>query len=132
MTKRAIPTPAGLGHGIDQEAVWLGAALLRDHVVRLVEIDRIDLADLDEVFDLDGLGPLGLHRLKLLGRDDDILIGRDLVAFDGVLGRHFLAVGGTDHLALKAGVVLIVKHVEIHVLLTNRSEQLDGDGDQSE
>jgi hypothetical protein len=69
-----------LFHRLDEEAVGLGALLLGDDVVGAVEVDGVNVAQRDEVFDLDGLtlSRGGGFELGLL--DDDVLAGGDLVA----------------------------------------------------
>jgi len=53
--------------------------------------DRIDVGELDEVLDLDGLRLLGLERLELAGLDHDIAIGSQLEALDDVLVGDLVA-----------------------------------------
>ena len=69
ITKRAIATLPLLLHRPRQQHVRLGGGAGR-HVVGGVEVDRIDLVEVDELLELDGLGGGGDERLELVGVDD--------------------------------------------------------------
>jgi hypothetical protein len=66
--------PAGLAHGVDQEPVGLGAARARHEVVRVVEVDRVDLRELDEALDVDRLGLARVQALELAGLQDHVAV----------------------------------------------------------
>ena len=96
-----------------EQRIGLRAALVGREVVRLVEVDRVDALDRDELGDLDHVGARLLQRLQLLGREDDVLVLGELVALDRVLARHDDAFLGADVLLLEARAARrLVQHVE--------------------
>ena len=62
------------------------AALVGDEVVRLLEVQRVDLVEVDELLDLDRVAPLRAQRLDLVVLDHHVLALRDLVAADDLVG----------------------------------------------
>ena len=119
-------------HGFAEERVGLRGAAIRHQVVRARVVDGIDLGQLDEVLDLDRLGRLGIERLELLAGDGDVASLADLESLDDVLPGDFLAVDAADALLLDAPAILVVQHVEAHLLRGGGGEQLHRHTDQSE
>src|SRR5205814_1636835 len=95
--------------------------------------DGIDLHHRQELRDLDQLrGRLG-EGLDLLVREGDVLILRELVAPDGLLAGHDLAVLRADVLLLEARAALAMQHVEGDRGLTlGRVEEADRYRDEPE
>ena len=98
----------------------------------MVVEDRVDLRELDEVLDLDGLGLLGLQRLELAGLDDHVAVGRELEALDDLVVGDLVARRRVDALLGDAHAGLAAELVETHGLAVDRAVELDRDGDQSE
>ena len=98
----------------------------------MVEVDRVDLVERDEVLDLDRLRLLGIERLELAGLDQHVAVGRQLVALDDVLVGDLVAGRRIDALLLDAHAGLAVELVKAHGLARHRGVQLDGDGDEPE
>src|SRR5581483_1317728 len=71
---------AGLAHGVGEEEVGLLCALVGPEVVALLEVDRIDARERDELLDVDGRARRGLERLELLVGEQHVLILAHLVA----------------------------------------------------
>ena len=123
---------AGLAHGLDEQPVGLCSAGPRREVIGVVVEDRVDLRELDEVLDLDGLGLLGLQRLELAGLDDHVAVGRELEALDDLVVGDLVARRRVDALLGDAHAGLAAELVETHGLAVDRAVELDRDGDQSE
>src|SRR5439155_3723968 len=115
-----------------EQRVRLHPGLLGYHVVGLLEVQRIDLLEVDELHDVDG--PTGLHgnRGEVPVLQHDVLVLLVLVALHDVLEGNFLATGGARSLVLDAPVVLVVELIEAKRLLLRRREQADRDRDQAE
>ena len=64
----------------------------------MVEVDRVDVVEVDEVLDLDRAGLLRVELLELVAGDDDVLVGGDLIPLDDVFVGDLLAVGLGDPL----------------------------------
>jgi hypothetical protein len=60
----------------------MSAAHSRHHVVRVVEIDRVDLLQIDEVLDLDRAREQRFERRQLARLDRDVAIRGYLVPLD--------------------------------------------------
>ena len=58
----------------------------------MVEVDRVDLVEIDEVLDLDRLGLLRIELLELVAGQHHVLLGRDLIPLDDLLVGDLLAV----------------------------------------
>src|SRR5712691_4882218 len=124
--------PAVLRHRLPKQRVRLHPGFLGDHVIRLLEVEGIDLLEVDELHDVDG--PAGLHgdggEVPVL--QHDVLVLLVLVALHDVLEGNFLATGGARSLVLDAPVVLVVELIEAKGLLLRRWEQANRDRDQTE
>jgi len=76
-----MPALARVRHRAVQQRVCVHCALaLRGKVVGLLEVDRVDLGELDEVVKIDRLGPAGFDGVHLLVGDQDIVTLAPLVA----------------------------------------------------
>jgi hypothetical protein len=71
ITTFAIADPTGLLERPHEEPVRLLAALLRHVVVRLPEVDGVDLVERDEVADVDRMRELDVEAVEVLGLDRD-------------------------------------------------------------
>ena len=65
-TKRPTATLFSSSMMRDEQAVGLGRVLVGDEVVRLLEVDGVDLGEVDEVLDLDHAAGLRLERGELV------------------------------------------------------------------
>src|SRR5262245_35935154 len=74
--------PVRLGHRVSEQPVGLLTTLVGAEVVRLFEVDRVDLRQGDELRDVDDLGGFALETLQLLVSEADVLVLLDLVALD--------------------------------------------------
>ena len=63
----------------------MGGLSVGRQIVGVVVEDGVDLRQVDEVGDVDGVGTLGLVGVQLLGLDEHVLALGDLVALDDVL-----------------------------------------------
>ena len=98
----------------------------------MVEVDRVDRLELDEVLDLDRARLLGVELLELVARHHDVLLGRDLVALDDVLVGDLLAVGLGDALVAHAGAVARPQLAEAHLLARDGAVELHGHVEEPE
>jgi hypothetical protein len=113
-------------HRLDEQRVSLLGAGVGTEVVGLVEVDRVDLVEIDEVLDLDRAGLLRVELLELLAGQHDVLVGADLIALDDLLVGDFLAVLLRDALVADARPVSLAQLLEAHRLLRRRAVELHG------
>src|SRR5436190_16951642 len=119
-------------HRLDQQRVRLVGPAVRDQVVGVVVVDGIDLRQVDEVLDRDRLGRARVERLQFFLGDGDVAALADLESLDDVLPGHFVAIDAADALLLDPAAVLVVQHVEAHLLGGGGRVELDRYADQSE
>ena len=119
------PDLAGLAHRVDHQAEGLSRPDRGSDVVGGLEHQRIDLVEVDELLDLDQPCLAGGNRVELLGFDDDVLAGRELIALDQILESDLLAVGAANPLLLDPLAVLAVQLVELDVLALDGVVELD-------
>ena len=124
----------GLLERLGEQAIGAIATLVGAEVVDLLEVLAVDARERDELDDVDRARRLLLERLQLFGREDDVLVLRELVALDRfVAGHDFVVVLGADVLLLEPRAALLVQHVERHARLGLRGRvDVDGDGDEAE
>ena len=115
-----------VGHRLDQQGVGLLGPLVGPQVVGVVEVDRVDLVEIDEVLDLDRPRLLGVELLELLPGQNDVLLGRDLIALDDLLVGDLLAVGLGHPLVPDARAVARAQLAEAHRLARHGAVQLHG------
>jgi hypothetical protein len=106
--------------------------LIRLQIVRLVEVDRIDLREVDELEDLDRLRRLGTDPREVLVGDHDVLALLVLVAAHDLVVGNLLVIERAAADVLDAPLVLLMEKVEAHVVRADRGLELDGDRDQAE
>ena len=123
---------ARLAHRLEQQPVGLGPAGGRRQVVGVVVVDRVDLGEIDELLDVDRLGRLGVERVELLGLDQHVAVGRELVALDDVLEGDLVAGRRVDPLLADASAGLARQLVEADRLGRGCAVELDGHVDQPE
>ena len=92
----------------------------------MIEVDRVDLVEVDEVGDLDRPGLLRVELLELVLGDHHVLLGGDLVALDDVAVLDLLAVGLGDALVAHARAVGLAQLAEAHRLLRDGGIELHG------
>ena len=119
-------------HRVDEQRVRLLAALVGHEVVGLLEVERVDVVEVDELLDLDLVAPLRAQRLDLARLDDHVLALRDLEAVHDLVGGHLVAglVGDLAVADARAGPLLEL--VEAHVFALRRADELHGHLDESE
>ncbi|MNT01763.1 hypothetical protein D3C72_1362440 [compost metagenome] len=114
----ALPRPfgqragPGLAHGLGQQVVRLGAALVRAQIVGLVVVDRVDRAGGHEGDDVDGLLRGFLQRAEFLGLEGHIAVFLELVALDHVGALHHHVFLQADVLLAQARSAALVQQVE--------------------
>src|SRR5438067_958180 len=123
---------AVLAHGFAKERVGLDAGLLGHQVVGLLEVDRVDVLQLDELDDVDGPGRLHGHGVEVLVLHDDVLALLVLVALHDVLVGNLFTTDRTGPLVLDPPVVLVVQLVELEGLLLGGRVEADRDRNESE
>ena len=102
------------------------------HEVGLLEVDRIDVAHLDELLDVHHLAPVAGGRLHLVVVEHHVLAGADLVTLDDVVVGHLLVVLRADAAMLDAAAVVDVHLVEVDALRLGGRVELDGHVDHAE
>ena len=95
-----------------QQPVGAVAPFVRPEVIHLFQVLTIDRSEGDEFHHVDEARRLLLEGLELFGREDRILVLRELVPFDGVLAPDDLAVFRADVLLLEPRSALFMEHVE--------------------
>jgi hypothetical protein len=69
------------GHGVSYDGERVETDLIvRDQIIRIVEVPDVDLGERHELFDLDCVRALDLDRVDLVVLDLEVLAFRDLVA----------------------------------------------------
>ena len=154
----ADPNPTGLRERPQEQAVGLLRPLPRRHVVGLLEVHRVDLLEPDEVLEVDHPARRRPRTLDLLGLEEHVGLGLDLVAPDEILVRDLGLLGtcvfnrigrcgsrsdvlligfpqrwaGIDDPSIPDVPPLLVEQLEPHVLRLGRRVQRDGDRDEPE
>src|SRR3954471_934458 len=123
---------AALAHRLEQQPVRLRATGPGREVVRVVVHDRVDVREVDEVLDLDGLRLLRIERLELARLDDHVAVRPDLEALDDVLVRDLVARRGVDALLLDAHARGPVELVKPDGFARHRAIELHRHGHQPE
>ncbi len=124
----------GLGHHLRQQPVGAhGAVGLagRDQVVRVVEVDRVDLVERHERLDLDRPRLLRVGGAQLRIGDDDLL-AVELVGVADVLVGDLLLVLRADAAGLDGHVIGGVQLAEVQVEVAHRAGQADRHVDEAE
>src|SRR5207248_4001068 len=100
--------------------------------VSLLEEDRIDFAQVDELGDVEGAVAVGLERLDLLVGERDVLVLRDRVAADQLVRVDDLLVMRAPPLAVDTSAAARVQEVEVNVFRFRGRIKTDGDGYEAE
>ena len=103
-----------------EQRVGLGAGLLGDEVVGLLEHHRVDLVEVDELLDVDRARGLHGHGVEVLVREHHVAVLLDLVALHDVLEGDLFAVLLAHALVADPPAVLVVELVEPEGLLLGR------------
>jgi hypothetical protein len=126
------PHLSGLLERPNEELVRLFRAVLRRKVVRLAEVDRIDLLEVDEIADIDRLRQLDVEAIEILVLERHVLALLDLEAADDVVRVDLLAGVAPDLLVADRLQVLLVEEVEPELLRLGRAEHPHGHADEAE
>jgi len=121
-------------HRLDEQAVRARRPLPRlvgDQEVRPVVVDGVDLADVDELLDVDRACSLGRDGVELLVGEDH-LPAVELVAVADLLVRNLLALLRAHAADLESGVGLVVELVEVDVEVLHGGDERDRHVDQAE
>ncbi len=100
----------------EQETVGLLSAVLRQQVVRLAEVDRVDLLDIDEVADVDRVRQLDVEAVEILVGELDEPSFLDLEAADDVVGIDVLARVSPHLVVADRRQIVLVEEVELELL----------------
>src|SRR5487761_54712 len=123
----------GLLERLREERIGFRAALVGREIVSLVEVDRIDRLDGDELRDVDRVGAGLLHGLDLRRLEGDVLVLGELVTLHHVVALDDGAVLETDVLLPEARAAPFVQQVEgDRVPRLRRAVELDGYRDEPE
>lgn len=98
---------------------------MRGDVVCTVEVDRLDVAQVDEVADADGLRVARRDLVQFVGLDEDELAFGHLEALDDFLGRHFLAGAFVDPPVADPVGTAALQLVEVDRVVPDRGVQAD-------
>ena len=123
---------AGVVHRLHQQAVGLVGALLGTEVVGVLEVDRIDLGEGDELLDVDRAVRGGLERLQLLVGEEHVLFFRELVALHDLAALDDALAGRTEELLLDPAPAGLVQHVEGQRLGARRHVETYRNGHETE
>src|SRR5579862_6088724 len=104
----------------------------RLEIVRLVEVHRVDLVELDELQDIDRLRRFRIDLLEVVVGEKHVLALLVFVAFDYLVPRHGLVFDRADALVLDTPLVLGVKQVKGELVRSHCRKKLDGDRYEAE
>jgi hypothetical protein len=104
----------------------------RTEEVGLLEEERIDLVQIDELVDLQGAVVVCLQRLDLFIGEGDVLALRDRIAADQLIGIDDLLVMRTPPLAIDARPAARVQQIEVDIFRMGGRIETDRDGDEAE
>src|SRR5690606_33021334 len=107
-------------------------AARRREIVGLFEIERRDLACIDEGLDVDGLRRLDVGALEVFLVEDDVFVALVLVALYRVLALDVLAALLVVELVAHGREIAAVENVEIQPLAVFRRVKLDRNMNQAE
>ena len=102
-----------IGECLAQQRVGLRAGLVRDQVVGLLEQDRVDLVEVDELHDVDRAAGFHRHLVEVVVGEDDVAVLLVLVALHDVLEGDLFAVLLAHPLVTDPPVVGVVELVEL-------------------
>ena len=122
----------GLVERLDQKAIGLLCPLLRNEVVRLAEIDRVDLFERDEIADVDRVRELDVEPIEVLVLEWNEPALLDLEPADDLVGVDMLACVLAHLVVADRGQIVLVEEVELQLLGVDRRVHLHGNADQSE
>ena len=122
--------PARL-HRPQQDPERLLPAGVRAEEVGFVEVDRVELAGVDELPHCDGPAGDRATVLQVLVRDDHVLVLADLEPLDDVLARHFFVFPRALHHLPHRRLVLVVQHAKRDALGAHRGVELDRHADRT-
>ena len=114
-----------------EQPVGLLRAFGRQEVVRLPEVDRVDLVQVDEIADVDRVGELDIKPVEVLVLQGDIAAFLDLEAPDDLVGVDPLPVVPAHLLVGDRRQVLLVEEVEAELLRLRRREHAHRDADET-
>ena len=100
--------------------------------MRVLEVNRVDLVERDELLDLDRAVGLGLEGAELLVGEGHEAILLELIALDDLAPLHHPLVTRAVELLPDAGPAVAVQHVERDLLGVRRHVHPDRDGDEPE
>src|SRR5258705_150057 len=126
------PDLAGLLEGYNEQAIGLLGALRRQQVVRLPEVDRVDLVEIGEVADVDGAGELDVEPVEVLVFERHVAALLDLEPANDLVSVDPLTVVTPDLLVGDRRQVLLVEEVEAKLLRLRRRKHPDRDADKAE
>src|SRR6266550_5439880 len=126
------PDLAGLLERLDEQAIGLLGPLRRQEVVRLAEVDGVDLVEVYEIHDVDGMRELDVETVEVLVIKRHVTPLLDLEAADDVVGVYPLAVVTPDLLVGDRRQVLLVEEVKTKLLRFRRREHPHGNADETE
>src|SRR3990170_3118058 len=118
--------------GLGEEPVGLLAALVGPEVVGLLEVDRVDRLERNELGDVDRPRGLALERFQLLVGDAHVLVLGELVAADERRALHDRVAGRAERLLADARAARGVEQVEGHAPGGRGRVEPDRDRDQPE
>src|ERR1044072_9991601 len=121
-----------IGQRLAKEDIGFVAAFLRLKIIRLVEVHRIDLLQVDEILDVDGLGRFKINTLKILFVEDDELPFLVFVALDDLFPRNFLALIFRAPPIIHRAMILGAQETKFELLLPRRGVESDRYVDEAE
>jgi hypothetical protein len=126
------PDLAGLVQRSDEQAIRLLGPVLRQQVVSLAEVDRVDLVERDEVADVDRVRELDVEPVEIFVLDRDVPALLDLEPANDLVGRNRFAAVLADLLVADRRQVAAVEEVEAEFLGLGRRVHAHGHADEAE
>ena len=115
-----------------EQPVRLLGAVLGHEVIRLPEVDRVDLVEIDEVADVDRVRELDVEAVDVLVGQLDVPALLDLEPANDVLGVDVLAGVLSDLVVADWHQVVLVEKVKLQLLRLRGRVHLHRDADEAE
>ena len=133
--ERAERGPLGLAHDLAEQTVGSERSVVvtgGDEEVRMIEVHRVDVGEVDELLDVDRSGLARLDRLELEIGDDHLIAVVQLVAVGDLLAGDLDLLLRTPALHLDRRAVLLMELAEMEVEIAGGGHHRDRHVDEAE